>query len=140
MGFDLVEGELPRQISYREFSPPLVADWRIEEMEEVAREIVGQERVQFHVDVLGNSRFIMHRGGDHVKIGCCDLIEQRKGLTGVDQHDHLAVHTLHIHLIDDFGQVLRVNQFSVRNFKEILSTMTVPVHKDAGVSIRLETL
>ena len=44
-----------------------------------------------------------------------------------------------MHLVHDLGQVFGVHQRRVLDFEEVLTTMPVPVHENARVSIGLQS-
>ena len=45
-----------------------------------------------------------------------------------------------MHFIQSLCQVFRVNEISVLNLEEVLSSMPIPVHENSRVSVRLQAL
>jgi len=69
-------------------------------------------------------------GAHQEKIWGLNVIEERHGLTRVNKHQNLFVHSFQMHFLVYFGKILRLKDLSILNLEEILTSMAIRIHEN----------
>ena len=101
-------------------------------------ELIVQVSVQLGVVLVRQGMLAVDRGAYHYYIWGSHLIEKTHCLTSVQDQKDVLVEVFEVHFIEDLGEVFRMNDLRVLDFKEVLSAMPIHVDKQFSALIPLQ--
>ena len=107
---------------------------------EIICEPVIQICVQSAIQLITQCMLTFHRCANHDYIWSIYLLKKGHCLARVQNQKNFFVKILHVHFIEDFCEVLTMNNLCVLNFEKVLTTMPIHVDKYLHFFICLQPL